>query len=250
MQTAEGRASKAEFERILAQHGQQHLLRFWDDLSQPQQQQLAAQIEAIDFAQLERLVRGDAAKTDWAALTRRAQPPDAIRLNSPENRFSIQEARAAGEAALCAGKIGVILVAGGQGTRLGFNHPKGMYSIGPVSGASLFQIFFEKLIAIERRYGRAAPLYVMTSDATHAETEEYFREKNYFGFAAENVRLFRQGTMPAVDTGHWPPTFGRERPPGAKPRWPRRHVGGPGEKRHAGRHRKPRHRAPVLLPGR
>ena len=75
-------------------------------------------------------------------------PPDAA-----ANRFPPQEIRRRGSQALAAGEVGVILVAGGQGTRLGFDHPKGMYPIGPVSGRSLFQIHVEKILAVGRRHG-------------------------------------------------------------------------------------------------
>ena len=68
------------------------------------------------------------------------------------------------------GKLGVVLVAGGQGTRLGFDHPKGLFPVGPISKAPLFQILFEKLLAAGTRYGAAIPLYIMTSPATHDDT--------------------------------------------------------------------------------
>jgi UDP-N-acetylglucosamine/UDP-N-acetylgalactosamine diphosphorylase len=183
----------------LAPYGQQHLVRFWDELDDRARQRLAGQIEGVDLALVDRLYRGAAGKQDWGALARRAQEPDAIRLRGRGNRFSPEEAKEAGEAALRRGEVGTILVAGGQGTRLGFNRPKGMYKIGPVSEASLFQILFEKVLATSRRYGHRVPLYVMTSDATHADTDEYLKKQNYFGLASDDVRLFCQGTMPAVD---------------------------------------------------
>ncbi len=197
-QKAECRMQKSELERMLPQN-QRHLLRFWSDLSDPQRQRLADQIASIDFALVERLVQGAAKQDNWAALAQRAQPPEAFRLDGKGNKFTLAQARAAGDAALKRGEIGAILVAGGQGTRMGFDKPKGMYKIGPVSGASLFQILLERLVAVGRRYGVAVPLYVMTSDATHADTEDYFQKHNRFGLAEENVRLFCQGTMPAVD---------------------------------------------------
>lgn len=190
---------KAEIERSLPQ-SQRHLLRFWDQLSEAQRERLAAQISSIDFAWIERLVHGATKQDNWAALAQRAEPPEAFRLDGEGNKFSLDEARAAGEAALKRGAIGALLVAGGQGTRMGFDKPKGMYKIGPVSGASLFQILFERLVAIGRRFGVEVPLYVMTSDATHCDTEEYLQQHQRFGMASENVRLFCQGTMPAVDT--------------------------------------------------
>ena len=95
--------------------------------------------------------------------------------------------------------MGILLVAGGQGSRLGFEHPKGMYPIGPVTRAPLFQILLEKVLARGRAAGKPLPLYLMTSPATHAETEAYLAEKRYFGLPAEDARIFCQGTLPAVD---------------------------------------------------
>jgi UDP-N-acetylglucosamine/UDP-N-acetylgalactosamine diphosphorylase len=94
-----------------------------------------------------------------------------------------------------------LVVAGGQGSRLGFEHPKGMFSVGPVSRKSLFQIHAEKVLALGRRYGKQPPFLVMTSPATDAETRQYFADNNYFGLPREEVFFFCQGTMPALDLG-------------------------------------------------
>lgn len=104
-----------------------------------------------------------------------------------------------GRQALAAGQVGVILVAGGQGTRLGFDHPKGMFRIGPVSGRTLFQIHVEKLLATVGRFGVRIPLYLMTSPATHDETVKYLNANDRFGLPVEDLHVFCQGTMPAVD---------------------------------------------------
>jgi UDP-N-acetylglucosamine/UDP-N-acetylgalactosamine diphosphorylase len=100
---------------------------------------------------------------------------------------------------LAQGRIGVVLVAGGQGTRLGFDDPKGLYPIGPVSQASLFQILLEKVLATSRRYGVAVPLYVMTSPATHEATIAYLDSHHRFGILQGDLTVFCQGTMPAID---------------------------------------------------
>jgi len=102
-----------------------------------------------------------------------------------------------GASAIASGEVGVILVAGGSGTRLGFEGPKGTYPIGPVSGASLFQIHAEKIAASAQKHGKAIPLYVMTSPDNHEVTARFFAEHNNFGL--ERVRFFVQGRMPAVD---------------------------------------------------
>ena len=93
----------------------------------------------------------------------------------------------------------MILVAGGQGTRLGFDHPKGMFSIGPVSGRTLFEIHIEKILATARRHAVRIPLYLMTSPATHEETLRFLAAHHRFGMAEEDLHVFCQGTMPAVD---------------------------------------------------
>jgi UDP-N-acetylglucosamine/UDP-N-acetylgalactosamine diphosphorylase len=120
-------------------------------------------------------------------------------LGQRTNRFSPEEARQRGAEALKQGRIGAMLVAGGQGTRLGFDDPKGVFPIGLVSGKSLFEIHVEKVRATARRYGRPVPLCLMTSPVTHGPTEEFFRRHNRFGLAEEDLSIFCQGTMPAVD---------------------------------------------------
>jgi UDP-N-acetylglucosamine/UDP-N-acetylgalactosamine diphosphorylase len=105
----------------------------------------------------------------------------------------------AAESLLAAGKLGAVLVAGGQGTRLGFDHPKGMYRVGPVSHRSLFEMHVDQLRAVARRFGTRIPLYLMTSPATHAETVAYFDEHQNFGLDPDDLWIFCQGTMPAVD---------------------------------------------------
>ncbi|MFZ1933998.1 MAG: UTP--glucose-1-phosphate uridylyltransferase, partial [Thermoguttaceae bacterium] len=179
--------------------GQEHLLAFWDRLDGPERESLARQIEAIDFALVRRLFDGRNRQGNVAELAARAEPPPAFRLNTAGNPFSPEQARRRAEEALAAGQLGAILVAGGQGTRLGFDHPKGTFPIGPVSNKTLFQIHVEKIAAAARRYGVRIPLYLMTSAATHDETVEFFAAHGRFGLAAEDLFVFRQGTMPAVD---------------------------------------------------
>ena len=171
----------------------------WDELDPAARQSLAAEIRGLDLDLLARLYRERDKHGEIRALAHRAGPPPAFRLNDPNNRFAPQEARRRGRAALEAGAVGAILVAGGQGTRLGFHHPKGMFPIGPVSGRSLFQIHVEKILAAGRRRGTRIPLYLMTSPATHDETVAFFAAADRFGLAEEDLTIFCQGTMPAVD---------------------------------------------------
>ncbi len=190
---------KRELVSRLAPWRQEHLLAFWDKLSQVERDILADEIDGIDFALVDRLAHSTEHVDDAAELVKRAAPPPAFRLSSERNSQAAQQARDSGRHALRAGQVGVLLVAGGQGTRLGFDHPKGLYSIGPVSGASLFQILLEKIVAVGRRYGVRVPLFLMTSSATHAETVEYLDHTKRFGLPADDLFVFSQGSMPAVD---------------------------------------------------
>ncbi len=182
---------------LLAPFGQTHLLEFWDRLTPQQRHGLGAEIRAIDFGQLARLFARRGGDDDLHEMIRGAGPPAALRLDGEGNRFSTAQAQARGREAMAA--VGVVLVAGGQGTRLGFPHPKGMFPMGPVSGNSLFQIHIEKILADSRRFGVEIPLYLMTSPATHDETVEFLGRNGRFGLAEEQLTIFSQGTMPAVD---------------------------------------------------
>jgi len=198
--------AKEELARRLEGFGQGHLLRFWDELDEAGQLRLADEIGSVDFGLVAELYGQATAAHDWAALARRAEPPPAIRLTGPGEektaggqRLTAAEARERGHEALAGGEVGVLLTAGGQGSRLGFDHPKGLYPIGPVSGASLLQIHFEKALATARRYGAPVPVYMMTSPATHEEQVVFLDRHERFGLPEEDLVVFCQGTMPAVD---------------------------------------------------
>jgi UDP-N-acetylglucosamine/UDP-N-acetylgalactosamine diphosphorylase len=177
----------------LKKHGQEHVLAWWDELSDEERRSLLGQVEALD---LEHLTQLYARRDHPIPLPKSSeiQPVPVVRLGD-----DAREARRVGQEALRRGEVAVLVVAGGQGTRLGFDHPKGMFPVGPISKSSLFQIHTEKVRALGRRYGKPVPHFIMTSHATDAETEAYFREHDYFGADPQQVFFFRQGTMPALD---------------------------------------------------
>ncbi len=183
----------------LAKYGQEQVLRFQDSLSASARAALEQQLSQIDFAQLQRLTLNQDAAVDWSQLAAKAEPPPAVRLDGSHAQYDPQAALAAGEQALRAGRVGMILVAGGQGTRLGFDKPKGLFPIGPISHRNLFQIHCDRLLAVMKRYGVAIPMYIMTSPATDAETRQFFHEHDRCGLAEDQLTIFCQGTMPAVD---------------------------------------------------
>jgi UDP-N-acetylglucosamine/UDP-N-acetylgalactosamine diphosphorylase len=174
-------------------HGQDHVLRWWPQLSPAERNELHQQLAALDLPMLRDLY---ARREEVATLPapERIAPIPVANLDPTDS-----ETRRAGEEALRRGEVAVLIVAGGQGTRLGFDRPKGLFPIGPVSNKSLFQIHAEKVLALGSRYGKALPLLVMTSTATHDDTARFFEEHRYFGLNPDDVTFFRQGTMPALD---------------------------------------------------
>jgi len=185
--------------RLLATAQQSQVLRFWDEIDSFGRQKLIDQLQAIDFDMLSKLVTGSDSKPDFAAMASVALPPPAVRIDGTGAAWSPADARKAGEQALAAGRVGVVIVAGGQGTRLGFDWPKGMYPIGPLSGRTLFEFFADSLLALRAKYSVSIFLYLMTSPLTHNQTVDYWSSNQYLGLPPEDVIIFCQGTMPAVD---------------------------------------------------
>ena len=179
--------------------GQTHVLQFWEQLDESQQSQLAAQIEGFDLQQLNTLYQSKDTEAHWGELAAKSTVPPAITLADFADEASFEAAYQTGAKLLEAGQVGMIIVAGGQGSRLGFDHPKGMYPIGPVSDKTLFQIFVEKVMARAQQFGSTIPLYVMTSPPTHEETIQYLTKEKFFGMNPDDVMIFCQGVMPAVD---------------------------------------------------
>ena len=137
------------------------------------------------------------AQISGAASAARGGKPTAPRVAQLKGPARVR-AIAAGEKELRAGRVGVLLVAGGQGSRLGYDGPKGAYSIGPVTGASLFYVHARKVVALARRYGARVPFYIMTSAVNHEATVAHFRENGFFGLDEKDVMFFRQGVWPGM----------------------------------------------------
>jgi UDP-N-acetylglucosamine/UDP-N-acetylgalactosamine diphosphorylase len=185
----------------LSSAGQQHLLRFWGELSDDSRRELVQQLSNVDWNLIERLRETRGLSQDGRARTRPRPPNRVVRtVRTSQERDQREAARALGTEVLSAGRVAVILVAGGQGTRLGFPHPKGMFPIGPVTGKSLFQVLAEKVVATSRRYQTTIPYLVMTSDSTHEATIKWFAENGHFGLDPSDVFFFQQGCLPVLDS--------------------------------------------------
>jgi UDP-N-acetylglucosamine/UDP-N-acetylgalactosamine diphosphorylase len=177
----------------LKRFGQQHVLTDWEELTDLEKQRLLDQLNGLDLPLLAKLYADRERIFQLPELSQIAPVPVVALESIPRSR------RLLGEACLRQGLVAVLLVAGGQGSRLGFEQPKGMFPIGPVSNKSLFQIHAEKVLAIQRRYGPTIPFLLLTSTATHEDTEAFFADHGYFGLPADQVHFFRQGSLPALD---------------------------------------------------
>lgn len=188
----------AQYVPRLAQQGQSHLLAFWPQLDDAQRGQLLDDLDQIDFERCLPLVPEYVLNRPKISLPEKIEPasvwpaePDAARAET------YRRAVAAGEAAIRAGQVAAFTVAGGQGTRLGYDGPKGGFPISPIRNVCLFQWFAESLRGVERRYGRRPRWYIMTSPLNHAQTLEIFRKHAWFGLREDDVMFFQQGQMPA-----------------------------------------------------
>jgi UDP-N-acetylglucosamine/UDP-N-acetylgalactosamine diphosphorylase len=181
-----------------AAHGQGHVFRYWDELDERARRGFAAQLAEIDLDAL--LPAFEATRADAQAGHPALEPIAAELL--PErggDAERIAAARRRGEALLAAGRVAVMVVAGGQATRLGFPGPKGGFPLGPVTQRSLFGQQAQKLRRLRAQSGRPVPWYVMTSEATDAATRLLFARADHFGLPAADVFFLRQGMVPSFD---------------------------------------------------
>ena len=182
-------------------HGQGDIFRYYaNGLAPPQRQRLVSQVAQIDFDLLDRLIAEHVTGPKRERTFGHLEPAEPIPLPSSEEERAVRRRMAeAGEAALRAGRVGAVVVAGGKGTRLGWDGPKGTFPASPIAGKSLFQLHAEKLLAAQRRFAAPIPWYVMTSAENDAATRRFFEENGFFGLAARDVVFFQQAWLPVVD---------------------------------------------------
>ncbi|XP_030550036.2 UDP-N-acetylglucosamine diphosphorylase 1 [Rhodamnia argentea] len=192
----------------LKDYGQEDAFALWDELSPRERQLLVDDIESLDLPRVDRIIR--------CSLRSQGLPVAAVEP-VPESDVSAAEGRTMEERerwwkmglkAISDGKLAVLLLSGGQGTRLGSSDPKGCFNIGLPSGKSLFQIQAERILCVQKlavqalREGSVGSpqihWYIMTSPFTDEPTRKYFESHKYFGLEAEQITFFQQGTMPCV----------------------------------------------------
>lgn len=198
-----------ELEKSLTLFGQSHLLKFRDELEESEMKTFAQELSDMDFEEINRLFQNaiGTLSEDVKKLDDRMQPIPASKFESQEgcnqDKLNIYYQRGLEE--ISKDHVGVLLMAGGQGTRLGVNYPKGMYSIGLLSGKSLFQIQAERIGRIRRlaeeQTGKSGKItwYIMTSGPTIEPTKKFLEENRYFGLSPEDVVIFQQGLLPCFD---------------------------------------------------
>lgn len=174
-------------------YGQEHLLRYENELSEAEKKELHRQILEADFDLLGEIRKKEEAAPDFSGLS----PLGALEV--PEIRAREAEFRKAGLEAIRQGKIAALLLGGGQGTRLGFDGPKGTYDFGITRPYYIFQAQIETMLRVCEEAGCTFPLFIMTSDKNDEATRAFLKEKNYFGFPEEKITFFRQAMAPSCD---------------------------------------------------
>lgn len=188
----------ADLREPLLASGQEHAWQRLVALPESARARLEGELARLDFGLLTRLAA--LLRAGPGASPQAFEPPEIFPLQrSSALEERARHARNAGEALLRAGRVGFVLVAGGQASRLGFEAPKGAFPIGPVSARPLFAFHAQRLRAAAQRYGVRTPWYVMTSPANDADTRAFFAQHQHFGLDPADVFFFAQDMLPALD---------------------------------------------------
>jgi len=193
---------------LYEKHGQVHVFSLWESLTPEERQKLVTDLRDVDVAEMAEFWKSSQEGGTPHLNTEGMEPVDedcvGRAVGTPEETLQLYEELAF--RAMAGGEVGVLLLAGGQGTRLGVPYPKGMYDIGLPSGKSLYQIQVERILRLQELASRLTggsagciTMYIMTSEHTKAPTLAYFEKNNYFGATRDQIRIFEQRTIPAFD---------------------------------------------------
>ena len=187
----------AEIRETLKKYGQEHLLNGYEKLDEKTQKKLIEQIKNTDFALIKSLYE-HTAKEDKKS-DEKVEPIDYLDKYKLKDKFKYYEE--IGQKAIKQGKLAAVTMAGGQGTRLGHNGPKGTFDIGLDTHKSLFELLSENIKNEAKKYDIVVPWFIMTSDENNEATVQFFKEHKYFGYELnKNIFFFKQGKLPMVDT--------------------------------------------------
>lgn len=178
---------------VLKKYGQEHILAYYEELGDKEKAELLSQIELIDFSVLENLNE----ENRHSSKRGKFEPLGAVTIEDIDRNSD--KYYPAGAEAIKNGKVAAVLLAGGQGTRLGFDKPKGMFDIGVTKELYIFECLINNLLKVVENTGAFVPLYIMTSEKNHDDTVNFFEEKKYFGYDKKYVKFFIQDMAPSVD---------------------------------------------------
>lgn len=198
MSDMQTRYEKAVLE--LEKVGQSHVFTYWNELDEAQQAALLAEVEGVDWREVARLVESHVKRTPEVKLPEDIEPaPYLPHFPEGELFYQYDEAWGIGENLIRDGKVAAFTVAGGQGTRLGWDAPKGTFPATPIRQRPLFGVFAEYILKAQAKWNAAIPWYIMTSPINHQATCEFFEQNDYFNLDPANVMIFPQAMMPALD---------------------------------------------------
>ena len=185
-------------EKITKKYNQEHLLKNYEKLTTDKQKQLLNQIKSINFEEVQRLYENikNAKTNDIDSKVEPIPYIDKDKLDKKEK----EKYDSIGKQAIKEGKLAAVTMAGGQGTRLGHSGPKGTFDLGLITHKSLFEILCDSLKEAKKEYKANIPWYIMTSEENNKETVKFFEKHNYFGYPKEDIKFFKQGKFPMMDT--------------------------------------------------
>jgi UDP-N-acetylglucosamine/UDP-N-acetylgalactosamine diphosphorylase len=178
---------------------QYHILEHYNTLTDEKQSRFLKNIEGLDINLIFSLYNAFSDKKDFSHHPDNIKQAEIIKIpETSEEKALYEKALAAGESLIRDGRVAVLIVAGGQGSRLGFEGPKGTFPASPIKKKSLFQLFAESIQAITKKYNSSVPLLIMTSEENHEDTINFFKLNDYFSLEKDNVHFFRQGMIPSI----------------------------------------------------
>ena len=184
---------------LLEKHGQRHILAHYQDLNSKKRESFIRGLGQLDFSSVFKLHREFSQNKSPSSHSSQIEPASIIPIpRTAEEIEQRKEARKLGESLIRGNQVAVLIVAGGQGTRLGFPGPKGRLPISSIKKKTLFQLFAESIRAISKRYGANLPFLIMTSQENHEETRVFFESHGFFSLKREQVHFFSQGMLPTL----------------------------------------------------
>ena len=175
----------------LEKYGQLHVLKYYDELPEEKKEALLSQIGELDFGILKYCKENTTNQKGKISPLAAMQLPEIEKNKEKYTRIGVEEIQK--------GKVAAVLLAGGMGTRLGSEHPKGMFDIGLTRPVYIFQRIIENMLDVVKQTDTWVRLFVMTSDKNHDMTVDFFEEKGYFGYNRDFVKFFIQDVVPASD---------------------------------------------------